>query len=122
MIGSWRKVDQDGARALRLEGDPPRDPGVYAFVSDDSVMYVGSAQGGLRRRITRYAVTKTMRTSARVRGLILDCLLAETDVDVVTLTPPALNWGGLPVDLIAGVEEGLIRACRPPWNIRSNRD
>ncbi|GBQ47224.1 hypothetical protein AA18890_2733 [Komagataeibacter europaeus LMG 18890] len=44
-------------------------------------------------------------------------------VDVYVIMPEKdlkLN-GVLPVDLVAGLEEGLIRAIKPKWNRRGNR-
>ena len=83
-------------------------------------MYVGSAQRGLHRRFRNYILSQTMRTSQRVRGEIIEVLAGGRTVDIYTLLPPAHTWEGLPVDLISGVEEGLIRAARPEWNLRSN--
>ncbi|MCJ1903110.1 GIY-YIG nuclease family protein [Paracoccus versutus] len=107
---------------MDLDAECPKDAGVYAFVVARTVRYVGSAQRGLRGRFRRYATTGTMRTSARVRDEILACLTQGQPVEIYTLTPPPYEWNGLPVDLVAGIEEGLIRSLRPAWNRRSNRD
>jgi len=106
---------------MELDFIAEREPGVYAYAVDGIVHYVGSAQRGLHGRFRRYAITRTMRTSKRVRDEILGLLAARRVVEIYTLIPPAFDWQGLPVDLIAGIEEGLIRQLRPTWNVRSNR-
>ncbi len=119
-VGTWRLTpDTEG---IELDFTSSRDPGVYAYVVGDSVHYVGSAQRGLHNRFRRYAIAKTLRTSARIRSEIIECLIDGRPVEIYALSPPDMLWNGLPVDLIAGLEEGLIRRLRPPWNRRSNRD
>jgi excinuclease UvrABC nuclease subunit len=120
-LGSWR-ADPQRPGALALDGEVPHQPGVYAFACSGQVMYVGSAQRGLRTRLRRYAITQTLRTSARVRALILERLGADVEVTVLAARPPSLWWQGLPIDPIAGLEEGLIKAFAPAWNIRGKPD
>ena len=78
----------DAAWRARLIGEVPKQPGVYAFAVNGKVHYVGSAQRGLAKRLRRYETTQTLRRR------------------------------GLPVDPIAGLEEGLIREMQPKWNKR----
>lgn len=67
-----------------------------------------------------YARTKSKRTAWRVRQQLLEALTAGSVVEVYMLVPDdtLLTYKDLPVDVIAGVEEGLIRHLRPIWNIR----
>lgn len=122
LTARWTATDAPNRRCMDLDAVCPNDAGVYAFVVAGNVRYVGSAQSGLHGRFRRYATTSTMRTSARVRDEVLACLSQGQTVEIYTLSPPAHEWNGLPVDLIAGLEEGLIRSLRPVWNRRSNRD
>jgi hypothetical protein len=117
-IGEWRRTES--GEGLRLEGEAERLAGVYAYVVDGEVRYVGSAQRGLHTRFRRYIATKTMRTSGRIKGKIIECLKKGSLVEVFTFSPPAFDWRGLPIDLVAGLEEGLIRSMRDLWNIRSH--
>lgn len=119
--GTWQACQDPNTQGMAIDFNCAREPGLYAFVVADQVRYVGSAQRGLRGRFRRYATTQTMRTSARVRSEVLRCLEAGESVEIYTLTPPKLEWNGLPVDLIMGLEEALIRNIRPAWNRRSNR-
>jgi hypothetical protein len=66
--------------------------------------------------------SRTMRTAARVRGLILQQLACGGSVEVLVASPPAPAWAGLPVDPVAGLEQGLIAALAPAWNIRGKPD
>jgi hypothetical protein len=40
------------------------------------------------------------------------------EVEVFTIVPPRITLHGLPIDVVAGLEEGLIRSWRPIWNRR----
>jgi hypothetical protein len=58
------------------------------------------------------------RTSARVKGLIKATLAEGKRVKVLIATPKAdSHWNGLPINIAAGLEAGLIRMIRPEWNI-----
>jgi hypothetical protein len=51
LLGEWTR---DPESALRLDAEAPRAPGVYAFVVDDVVVYVGLTKSGLHRRFEQY--------------------------------------------------------------------
>jgi hypothetical protein len=50
LLGEWRLAEGK----LELDGQAPGDPGVYAFVLGDTVVYVGVTQNGLRARMDQY--------------------------------------------------------------------
>lgn len=116
--GAWLRDDVSGS--IRFEGDKPlpKEPGVYAYAVAGVVRYVGSAQRGLRRRLRHYEIAKTLRTAHRIRQEILSLLAEGQEVEVFTIVPPAIALHGLPIDVVAGLEEGLIRSWRPIWNRR----
>lgn len=120
-LGDWQLGPDHGPHGVGWTFACPLDAGVYAFAVGGQVMYVGSAQRGLRSRLRHYVTASKLPTAARVRAEIITTLTAKQVVQVYALTPPRLDWNGLPVDLVAGVEEGLIRSLRPAWNRRSNR-
>jgi hypothetical protein len=120
-FGEWQHGAEHGPHGVGWGFPCPAIPGVYAFVVDGAVMYVGSAQRGLRTRLRQYTGSTTLKTAARIRAEIIAALSAGCTVEVYSLTPPQIEWHGLPVDLVAGIEEGLIRKLRPAWNQRSNR-
>jgi hypothetical protein len=117
--GSW--LFDEATNSIRFKGDNPlpREAGVYAYAVAGVVHYVGSAQRGLRVRLRHYEVAKTMRTAHRIRAEILTLLEQGQVVDVFTMVPPPLTLNEvLPIDVVAGLEEGLIRSLRPIWNRR----
>jgi hypothetical protein len=118
-IGEWRATS-DGE--FELTAPAPPVPGVYAFIVDDWVRYVGLTQTGLRTRMGHYRRGHhRQRTSARVKVLISAALAKGKQVKVLVATPEPLSWNGLPVNTAAGLESGLIRLIRPEWNMLGAR-
>jgi hypothetical protein len=104
---------------LTLERPLPKSPGVYSMVKNGKALYVGLASMGLAKRFYFYARPgKTQRTSLRINALLKKEVAAASTIDIYTATPPNLEWSGLPVSGIAGLELGLIEAYVLPWNIR----
>ncbi|NNM75710.1 GIY-YIG nuclease family protein [Sphingomonas sp. ID1715] len=119
LLGECR-LNGDGAFAYSEQA--PTDAGVYAFAVEGVVHYVGLTRFGLRTRLGHYVYGhERQRTSARIKQLILGALAADRSVTVLIARPPAMSWNGLPVDGAAGLETGLIKMIRPPWNQQGNR-
>jgi hypothetical protein len=115
-LGEWTHEPDS---LLRLEGAAPSVPGVYAFVVDDVVVYVGLTLNGLKNRFDQYRRGhKGQRTSSRINGKIKQTLLEGKRVKVLIATPELSEWQDLPVNTAAGLEVGLIEMIRPLWNIR----
>ena len=113
--GSWELKDGQ----LDLAGDISRDPCVYAHVVAGFVQYIGSTIKGFRHRMSHYRKPgSTQRTSIRVHGLILEELKAGKTVEVLAAFPEPDTWNDLPVDTVTGLETGLVKKFRPPWNKR----
>ncbi len=54
-----------------------------------------------------------------IKTLIHKALKSGSEVTVLTIVNlKPIRWRGLPVDLIPGLEEGLIRELQPKWNRR----
>ncbi len=114
-LGEWT---QDPESTIKLDAKAPSAPGVYAFVVDDTVYYVGLTNNGLRTRLDQYRRGhEGQRTNARVNKLIGKTLADGQRVKVLVATPEPLEWHGLPVNTAAGLEAGLIQMTRPAWNI-----
>lgn len=115
LLGNWT---QPSAGEILLNAKAPNDPGVYAFVLDGAVVYVGLTQTGLKTRLDHYRRGhERHKTSRRVKGLIVLALAQQKKVEVLIAVPPALDWNGLPINTAAGLEMGLIKTLKPIWNI-----
>ncbi|QOD63853.1 GIY-YIG nuclease family protein [Ochrobactrum sp. MT180101] len=113
-LGEWKGENED----FQIDARAPADAGVYSFVVDDVVMYVGLTQRGLRARLDGYRRGyERQRTNARVKALIQEALAAGKRVKVLVAVPTASEWNGLPVNTAAGLEAGLIAKIQPAWNI-----
>lgn len=104
---------------IDLTAKAPTAPGVYAFLVDEFIVYVGLAQKGFRMRMAHYRRGhERQRTSARVKRLITAALRNGKRVKVLIAMPEgAYEWKGLPIDPAAGLEAGLIRRMCPEWNL-----
>jgi hypothetical protein len=117
-IGEWL-LGNDGV--ISLGATIPVDAGVYAFVVDDIVKYIGATRRGLRHRLRRLNSSFTRKnSSARLEILIAETLDSGRRVKVLVAAPQPLDWKGLPVDTSAGLEAGLVAMMRPEWNLRTN--
>lgn len=92
---------------------------VYAFAIEEMVVYVGLTSSGLKTRFDQYRRGhKGQRMSSRVNDLIINALVGGQQVRVLIATPGTSVWNGLPVNMAAGLEGGLIQTMRPAaWNI-----
>jgi len=103
----------------------PTEPGVYAFVANDEICYVGKTHDRLRRRLRKYInPNNTGLTSSRFRRRINEALHAGKEVKVFFISPDehTVPWKGLSLNVIAGLEEGLIQDLQPVWNSHGIRD
>ena len=109
---------------VRVDTDAPQSAGVYAWVADDEVCYVGKAVGGfgliqkvrgqsLGRAYDDYTycppskALKKSQTRARVNGLLNASLVAGQVVE----------WWWLVAARPGEVEGLLIQGWNPRWNI-----
>lgn len=119
LLGEWTRSPES---AIALDAEAPTAPGVYAFVVDDVVVYVGLTLSGLRTRFDQYRRGhEGQRTSARINERIVHTLQEGKRVKVLIATPEPLEWQELPVNTAAGLEAGLIEMIRPSWNIKGAR-
>jgi hypothetical protein len=106
----------------RFLSEIPTAPGVYAFIVNDQVHYLGKAQKqGIRNRLRKYTIAKSRGPTAdRIRSGIAQALIAGHKVRVLYLTPATKSvWrDNLPINLIDGIEAGLIQELLPIWNMR----
>jgi hypothetical protein len=95
---------------------------VYAFVLDGEVVYIGKTETCLRSRMNGYRNGKGSQvTNVRVRGLIRAALTQGSRIEVLAASPAPMDWNGLPVSTVVGLEAGLIELFHPVWNQLNNR-
>lgn len=112
--GTWVQTE----KGIGLSAAAPKVAGVYAFVIDGAVKYIGLTKAGFHRRFYNYQRPgPTQRTSQRLNGMIRELAAAGFVVEIYLATPPALEWNGLPVNTAVGLEAGLIEMIQPPWNL-----
>lgn len=115
LVGEWVAIPDIG---IQMTTRAPTAPGVYVFVVDGTIAYVGLSNSGLRKRMDQYRRGHAkQRTSSRVKALIGDALASDHKVQVFVAMPDEQHWNALPVNTAAGLEAGLIQAIRPGWNI-----
>ncbi|MCP9480492.1 GIY-YIG nuclease family protein [Shimia sp. CNT1-13L.2] len=110
-------LDNEGN--LFLDRSAPDKPGVYVFVQEDEVVYIGVTDRTLHQRMADYRRGPVgQRTSRRIHSLLKKQLEEGKAMRVLFATPEATEWNGLPVNVAAGLEKGLIAVYSPLWNLR----
>lgn len=118
-VGQWTLAHDE---TIAFDGHAPDEPGIYAFVLGDGIVYVGVTLRSLRGRMRQYRRgDPRQRTSCRVNGLIKTSLKSGQTLKVLIATPEDCEWNGLPVNTSAGAEVALIQVMKPEWNIQVGR-
>jgi hypothetical protein len=95
LLGEWT-LDSEGT--IKINSKAPLEPGVYAFVVDNVVRYVGFTNDGLQKRLYQYQIGhRGQKTNARVKALIKESLANSRVVKVFVATPELGEWNDLPV-------------------------
>lgn len=102
-----------------LDAEVPDRAGVYAFVDDQAVVYVGVTLRTLRKRMGDYRRGHLQqKTSSRLHSELRHALQQGRRIRLLCAVPDDSTWNGLPVVTALGLEEGLIREFHPVWNIK----
>ncbi len=111
--GGWELTED----RIHFKGKLPREPGVYAHIVDGDVYYIGRSLKGFRHRMGHYKKpAPTQSTSIRINGQIKSALQSGKRVETLAAFPEPTTWNSLPVDVVSGLETGLVAQVRPPWN------
>ena len=91
---------------------------LYAFISQETVMYIGKTIQTLKQRMNGYKnPAPTQTTNIKGNRLISKILLLNQSVAIFALPDNCLLfYGGFHVSLAAGLEDNLIEKLNPPWN------
>ena len=96
---------------------------IYAFGVDDAVKYIGicdNTDTTLKDRLSRYQGMMGGSTNKRIAALIREHLSHGRTVRILAWRPESIfQVKELKVDLVKGLENPLIQALRPEWNIHS---
>jgi hypothetical protein len=124
-VATW---EADHSGRLRLNRNVPKGPGVYLFVVDDIVRYVGVGErlsirvGSYARTLHRATLTRPVQYPNRIRSVhrgIKALVDSNQSVELYTLAvEPRWETSWLPIDRLKGLESGLIAALKPQWNHR----
>jgi len=95
---------------------------IYAFVVSQESKYVGVCEKGtttLEQRMARYKNLQGEGANERIARKIKECLDAGKIARIMAMKPEqSLQYRGVTVDLVRGLENPLIEKLKPPWNIR----
>lgn len=103
---------------MQLENLKNASPALYAFVINETVMYVGKTSRKLSSRLYGYQAPGTSQlTNIRVNELIRQALDEKQEVQIYAFEDPRpQQLGQFRIDLAAGLEDDIIRQLRPQWN------
>jgi hypothetical protein len=114
--GEW--VLKDGKLKDELEAGLPNSPALYAFVTGQTVCYLGKTARSLAARMQNYRNSDSSQSAnQRVAGEIGRCLERKSAVEIYAFFDPGLlHYGAFPINLPAALEDGLIAGLNPAWN------
>jgi hypothetical protein len=95
-------------------------PALYAFVSDEEVLYVGKTNMTLARRLYGYVKPgPSQSTNIRVNSCLYEVLTNGGAVDIYGYSSETVKQvGTFNLNMPAGLEDDIIRQARPKWNTR----
>jgi len=105
----------------------PREPGVYLWVRDATVVYVGSAKVSLRQRLgpNGYATISVYNTLAREPGRTnggqqTNCRVNALANEVLSTGRSLVIWYRVTAAVEAPAQEGrwMAEHGKPEWNLR----
>lgn len=116
-VGHWRL--DEGKLAFEFQGRKMDYSSLYAFVCGDAVKYIGKTVKPITQRMHQYQNPgPTQRTNIRNHGLIRKTLKQGHNVEVFVLTDThKLQYADIPINMAAGLEDGLIDRFQPEWNM-----
>lgn len=114
--GEWRM--EEGKLKCVLSDNAAAPNVLYAFISEDTVLYVGKTVSSLKKRMYGYQnPVATQSTNLKGNKFIREFLAGGSVVEVHALPDNGLLfYGGFHVSLAAGLEDSLIKIIDPKWN------
>ena len=115
-VGQWELAD--GVLVCKLEALQKNKNVLYAFVSGETVLYVGKSVRTLQNRLKGYQKPgPTQRTNQRNNRLIREMLEGGSEVRIFAWADDGrLAYGPFHINLAAGLEDSIVGVLRPGWN------
>ena len=115
-VGEFTLPNEDLDIKIDKEIDSPNV--LYAFVSEDEPLYIGKTTKGLERRMNSYIKPgSTQTTNIKNNKKIKEVLKNKKTVELYALPDlNALGFGIFHLNLVAGLEDDIIRKIAPEWN------
>lgn len=115
-VGQWQ-IDTDQLTSVIQEHGAAKNI-LYAFVCDDSVLYIGKSVQALKKRLYGYERPGSSQSTNIKGNTYMKKLLSEGKSIYVHALPDngLLFYGGFHVNLAAGLEDALIAQLKPAWN------
>lgn len=123
-VGMWRitgddiAYDLDGANAEANGTILHVQNALYAFVSNNKVLYIGKTARSIRKRYIGYCRPGTRQaTNFRCHNNIKRAINDGAEVRIMIFAPIThLRYADFEINLAAGLEDSLIKAFNPCWN------
>jgi len=116
-VGEW--LLEGGILRYRLSKYSEARKVLYAFVSNGRVLYVGKSVRTLAQRLDGYMKPgPTQSTNIKNHQHIQDMLRQGKEMKIFAFAPAEdeMVYRGIPLNLAAGLEDGLIAELQPLWN------
>ena len=115
-VGEW-SVDLGKTKFILHDASTARNV-LYAFISQNTVMYIGKTVQTLKQRMGGYKnPAPTQSTNIKGNKFITEALMTNQPVAIYALPDNGLlYYGGFHVNLAAGLEDNLVKAIKPAWN------
>ena len=119
----FRKVGEckltDGKLLCHLDAEANSRNILYAFVTEQEVLYIGKTIRPLKSRLYGYQNPDgTQITNVRGNKRLIELLAADSAVYIYVLPDHGLmQYGGFHLNLAAALEDSLISQLKPKWNM-----
>jgi len=115
-VGEWKIISENVSPNLLSLADSSNI--LYAFISDDEVLYVGKTTQTLKKRLYGYQKPgPTQLTNIKGNKLLKEHLAKGKSVNIYALPDDGLHHiGAFHLNLAAGLEDSIITTIKPKWN------
>lgn len=115
-VGEWTL--DSGKVQFTLDAAASARNVLYAFISEDAVMYIGKTVQTLKQRMNGYKKpAPTQSTNIKCNQFITETLTINLPIAIYALPDNGLLfYGGFHVNLAAGLEDNLVSSLKPTWN------